>query len=165
MKSLKDFLTEKAMCPVDTIVPTPEELALMATATPLKEGMTGLVYEDIDPPTVLVMHRKAVKQLAEGQRVGIYYVDKINKYVTVPYDSVVSVTEETVIDKLKNSADNKTNIMVEHYDGTSSEVTPAMARRMIDLYKKINEANKAKMLEMLEASAKHFQTIAKFSKE
>jgi hypothetical protein len=165
MKSLKDFLTEKAQCQEDAVVPTPEELALMATATPLKEGMTGYAHEDIDPPTVLVMHRKAIRQLAEGQRVGIYYVDKINKYVTVPYDAVIPVAEETVIDQLKKAADTKKNIMVEHYDGTSSEVTPAMARRMIDLYKKINEANKAKMLEMLEASAKHFQTIAKFSKE
>ena len=56
-------------------------------------------------------------------------------------------------------------MVVEHYDGTTTEVTPEMAENIIALYKKINEANRAKMLDMLEASSKHFQTIAKFSKE
>jgi ClpP class serine protease len=56
-------------------------------------------------------------------------------------------------------------MVVEHLDGSVTEITPQMAKQMMDLYKKINEANKAKMQDMLEASAKHFQTIAKFSKE
>jgi hypothetical protein len=40
-----------------------------------------------------------------------------------------------------------------------------MAKSIMDLYKKINEANKEKLADMLEASAKHFQTVVKFSKE
>ena len=137
---------------------------MIASAKPLLEGVASYSL-DSDPPTVLVMHRKAIRELAEGHRVGVYYVDKINKYVTVPLDGQSTIAEETVIDRLNLAVEKKKNIMVEHFDGTSSEVTPQMARGMIELYKKINEANKAKMLDMLEASAKHFQTIAKFSKE
>ena len=39
----------------------------------------------MDPPAVLLMKRKSVRQFPNGQRVALYYVDKINKYVTVPY--------------------------------------------------------------------------------
>ena len=92
--------------------------------------------------------------------------DKINKYVTVPYEDMQwSANEETVFDKIKQVNEDKKSIVVEHMDGSTSEITPQMAKQMMELHKKINEANKAKMLDMLEASAKHFQTIAKFSKE
>ena len=140
--------------------------ALVATSNPMMEGKTSQSRE-LDPPAVLIMRRKSVRQFPNGQRVALYYVDKINKYVTVPYEDMAwsSASEETVFDKVKQVNESKQNIVVEHLDGSTSEVTPQMAKHMMDLYKKINEANKAKMLDMLEASAKHFQTIAKFSKE
>jgi hypothetical protein len=139
--------------------------ALMATSTPVMEGKTSLSRE-LDPPAVLIMRRKSVRQFPNGQRVALYYVDKINKYVTVPYEDMQwSTSEETVFDKIKQVNEDKKSIVVEHMDGSTSEITPQMAKQMMELHKKINEANKAKMLDMLEASAKHFQTIAKFSKE
>lgn len=142
-----------------------DNCALVATSNPMMEGKTSLSRE-LDPPAVLIMRRKSVRQFPNGQRVALYYVDKINKYVTVPYEDMAwSANEETVFDKVKQVNESKQNIVVEHIDGSTSEVTPQMAKHMMDLYKKINEANKAKMLDMLEASAKHFQTIAKFSKE
>lgn len=139
---------------------------LVATSEPMVEGKAGITH-DMDPPAVLIMRRKSVRQFPNGQRVALYYVDKINKYVTVPYEDMQwgSATEETVINQLRHSTKYKDNVVVEHFDGTSTEVTPEMAHNIIALYKKINEANRAKMLEMLEASSKHFQTIAKFSKE
>jgi hypothetical protein len=140
---------------------------LVATSEPMVEGRTGQ-SQDKDPPAILIMRRKSVRQFPNGQRVALYYVDKINKYVTVPYEDMqwgASYTEETVIDQLSYSAQYKDKVVVEHFDGTTTEVTPEMAQNIISLYNKINEANKAKMLEMLEASSKHFQTIAKFSKE
>lgn len=139
--------------------------ALMATSTPVMEGKTS-VSRELDPPAVLIMRRKSVRQFPNGQRVALYYVDKINKYVTVPYEDMQwSTSEETVFDKIKQVNESKKSIVVEHMDGSTSEITPQMAKQMMELHKKINEANKAKMLDMLEASAKHFQTIAKFSKE
>ena len=49
----------------------------------------------MDPPNVLVMKRKSVRQFPNGQRVALYYVDKINKYVTVPYTEMQWTAEET----------------------------------------------------------------------
>jgi hypothetical protein len=42
----------------------------------------------MDPPAVLIMKRKSVRQFPNGQRVALYYVDKIDKYVTVPYTAM-----------------------------------------------------------------------------
>jgi hypothetical protein len=42
----------------------------------------------MDPPAVLVMKRKSVRQFPDGQRVALYYVDKLDKYVTVPYTAM-----------------------------------------------------------------------------
>lgn len=163
MKRFKDFLSDKEQCQEDIEVSTPEELALMAANRPVLEGVSGYSLDN-DPPTVLVMHRKEIRHLDEGKRVGIYFVEKLNKYVTVPYDNV-QIAEETVMDQLHMSVQKRKSIVLEHNDNTTSEITPQMAKNMIELYKKINEANRAKMLEMLEASSQHFQTIAKFSKE
>jgi hypothetical protein len=139
---------------------------LVATDYPMLEGKSSKSRE-LDPPAVLIMRRKSVRQFPNGQRVALYYVDKINKYVTVPYEDMQWSTtdEETVFDKVKNCIKENKKIIVEHLDGSTSEVTPQMANKMMELYKKINEANKAKMKDMLEASAKHFQAISKFSKE
>jgi hypothetical protein len=155
------------VCPEDPLMQKlKNKKTLVATDQPMLEGKSSKSKE-LDPPAVLIMRRKSVRQFPNGQRVALYYVDKINKYVTVPYEDMQwsSSDEETVFDRLKLSINENRNITVEHYDGSTSEVTPQMAMKMMELYKKINEANKAKMKDMLEASAKHFQAISKFSKE
>ena len=42
----------------------------------------------MDPPSVLLMKRKSVRQFPDGQRVALYYVEKLDKYVTVPYTAM-----------------------------------------------------------------------------
>jgi hypothetical protein len=42
----------------------------------------------LDPPAVLIMKRKSIRQFSNNQRVALYYVDKIDKYVTVPYTAM-----------------------------------------------------------------------------
>jgi hypothetical protein len=42
----------------------------------------------MDPPAVLIMKRKSIRQFSNNQRVALYYVDKIDKYVTVPYTAM-----------------------------------------------------------------------------
>ena len=44
--------------------------------------------DSMDPPAVLIMKRKSIRQFPGNQRVALYYVDKINKYVTVPYTAM-----------------------------------------------------------------------------
>jgi hypothetical protein len=42
----------------------------------------------MDPPAVLIMKRKSIRQFSDGQRVALYYVEKLDKYVTVPYTAM-----------------------------------------------------------------------------
>jgi len=137
---------------------------LLATSLPVYEGRESK-YSDNDPPAMLVMRRKSIRQFANGQKVALYYIDKINKYVTVPYDGIMQLsTEETVFEKINFSFKANETILVEHLDGSTTEVTPSIAKSIIDLHKKVNENNKQKLADMLEASSQHFQTIVKFSK-
>lgn len=66
---------------------------------------SNVINEDhdkqMDPPNILIMKRKSIRQFPNGQRVALYHVDKINKYVTVPYTAMqwsssapTSATEE-----------------------------------------------------------------------
>ena len=49
----------------------------------------GAQYQkQMDPPAVLIMKRKSIRQFPDNQRVALYYVDKIDKYVTVPYTAM-----------------------------------------------------------------------------
>lgn len=52
----------------------------------MAEGKTH--QKPMDPPAVLIMKRQSVRQFPNDQRVALYYVDKINKYVTVPYTAM-----------------------------------------------------------------------------
>ena len=60
--------------------------------------------KSLDPPAILVMRRKSIRQYPNKQRVALYYVDKIDKYITVPYteyqwsSSGPPVEEETIKD-------------------------------------------------------------------
>lgn len=70
----------------------------------LQELEDMVLYEKIaieqphDPPAILIMRRKQIRQFPGGQRVALYYVDKLNKYVTIPYENMawsLPTTEET----------------------------------------------------------------------
>ena len=50
-----------------------------------------------DPPAVMIMKRVSIRQFGDGQRVALYHVDKINKYITIPYNASqwsISIPEE-----------------------------------------------------------------------
>lgn len=140
--------------------------ALVATDNPVMEGRQ--VHDaPKDPPAILIMRRKSIRMYPDGQRVALYYVDKLNKYVTVPYqDMQWSVAnEQTIFEKLSIIVEQNENMVVEHIDETISEITPEIANNILELYKKINESNKQKLIDMLESSANHFKQIVDFTKK
>lgn len=92
MRQFKDFLVTEDNITEDDGILLPEgfvydqEPLLEGTATHAKVG---------DPPAVLIMRRTAIRQFPNGQKIALYKVDKINKYVTVPYtdDNWIMTTE------------------------------------------------------------------------
>ena len=75
----------------------------MKTFNQFKTDLVESRDKSLDPPAVLIMRRKWIRQYPNQQRVAIYLVDKINKYITVPYteyqwsSSGVPVEEESDI--------------------------------------------------------------------
>ena len=51
------------------------------------------LYEDLSatdilpsmPPAQLVMKRKTIRQSGTGESIAMYHIDKINKYVMIPF--------------------------------------------------------------------------------
>ena len=145
MKSLKEFLDS---CNIDANdVVEAEDLPRILGEAAKNDKM--------DPPMVLIMRRKTVRQFPNGQRVALYYVDKINKYVTVPYSAMqwsASVEEElNSHDKLK---------MVIENNNVGSEVS----NDIFKIYNRLNEANKQKFLEMAEQNFNNLLSFVKKNK-
>ena len=47
------------------------------------------VDKDINQlPTILVLHRRAIRVFPDKQKVALYWADKINRYISVPFSDI-----------------------------------------------------------------------------
>jgi hypothetical protein len=124
-----------------------------------------------DPPAILIMRRKQIRQFPGGQRVALYYVDKLNKYITVPYEGMVwssptseeTELEESVMPHLKNIVDNHTAKSVKFKDGKSMKVDVQTANAILKVHGALNDENKKKVSDMAHKSKEHFNKVADFA--
>ena len=172
MKSLKDFLSDKKQTTVEEQKETVFEPQVL-TAVDAENLM--FAEEDgkqdnakpMDPPAVLIMRRKQIRQFPGGQRVALYYVDKINKYITVPYTAMqwsATVEEEKspfdVLTYIKESGELET---ITFEDGSKMTIKPQVAEVMLDLYNKLNYENRKKFVDSVNESKDSFQKLSKFA--
>lgn len=129
-----------------------------------------------DPPAVLIMRRKQIRQFSNNQRVALYYVDKINKYVTVPYTAMQwsagnmpeSVEleyniEDDVMNHLRNIVENKSTQTITFKDGKTMRVNESTARAVLDTYEKLNHENKTNVSAMVNESKEQFSKVVDFA--
>ena len=122
------------------------------------------------------MRRKSVRQFPNGQRVALYYVDKIDKYVTVPYTSMQwsaspseeveysgEVIGENVISQLKNIVEDGSYDRVQFEDGKRLMVTVELAEIILKVYNVLNESNKKQLAEMSNKSKEQFGKVVDFA--
>jgi hypothetical protein len=133
---------------------------------------SGSVKDPLDPPAVLIMRRKSVRQFPNGQRVAMYYVDKINKYVTVPYTAMQwsgSVDEEVeytdIIEQLRKIDERKCSGTVKHIDGTATKVRVETAENVLKIYESLTFNNKEEFKKILSESTEQFEEAASFVKK
>jgi hypothetical protein len=82
----------------------------MKTLKQLKNQITSNRDKSLDPPNILIMRKKSIRQYPNDQRVALYFVDKINKYITVPYTSYQwSSSGPPVEEELENDNDKYIN--------------------------------------------------------
>lgn len=98
-----------------------------------------------DPAAILIMRRKAIRQYPNGQRVALYYVDKLNKYVTVPYsDLQLSAMPENYVPQTKQQCLEESLITFMTYRNTSKN----LQENVLKVYKKLNEQNKERFVDL-----------------
>lgn len=154
MKSLKDYIQTE----------------------PLLEGSIEVNEESKpqDPPAIMVMRRKSIRQFPNGQRVALYYIDKIKKYVTVPYDDMqLSLTvkehyEEEETDVLLNLhqialTNESRRLMFD--DGSSIKVDSHTANEILNMHESLNLNNKEKVSGMIQESKQQFLKVVDFAKK
>lgn len=179
MKTLNDFLKGKEInLPEETETIEPE--VLMVSEEPnftLGVEKSKQVHQlPLDPPSVLIMKRKSIRQFPGGQRVALYYVDKIDKYVTVPYTAMqwsASTPEEVeysggvigegVISQLNNIVESNTYKRVQFGDGKKMLVTVDLAEAILKVYSVLNESNKEQLAEMANRDREHFGRVIDFA--
>jgi len=142
-------------------------------------------YEEInealdssDPPFVLVLKRKAIRLYPNGQKIALYFNNKINKYFSVPYGpgvdsniqaenlkNGINTINENNITQLQKIKDNHQLGAIKHNDGTSSKVDVQTAHAILNVHKKLNDENKKKFEDMINKSRQHLQKAAEFSQK
>ena len=167
---MKDFLDSRKPLPevVEEEVITIEELEAMDEA--LMEG-DEVKSHPMDPPAILIMRRKSIRQFPNNQRVAMYYVDKINKYVTVPYVAMqwsASMPEEVsgnIINSLENIVETQKEKFVQFDDGKTLRVDEQTAKNILKVYSALNEDNKQKLAEMAQTNKENFVKVSNFAQQ
>ena len=168
MKSFFDFKIKT----IETPVEIQEEIMFEAVDYVDTEGVI-VESKESDPPAVLVMRRKSIRQLNAKQKVALYYVDKINKYVTIPYEgNILSATINEdfedlntydIISELKDIVENncKKSIMLE--DGNWKNVSVHTAMSILEIYEnQLSKENKKLFAEMAIKSVADFNRVVDF---
>lgn len=164
MKKFKDHLTENNPLTIE------DDLVLEFLTN---EDIEQLEESSIDPntaqslPAVLVMQRKSFRVFPNGQKVAMYYIPRLDKYVTIPYGegswSMVPKYEETIIDKLKYISENKQSITVGFENGDTLKVDTRTAKNILQIYESLTVENKKKVQELIEQDKIGFKKMADFA--
>ena len=123
-----------------------------------------------DPPAILVMRRKSIRQFPNGQRVALYYVDKLKKFVTIPYDDEsvslspnMSFVKEDVMNHLNDIVTSGTGKRISFKDGSSVKVDRQTAHAVLKVHGALNDENKKKVSDMAHKSKHHFLKVVDFA--
>ena len=134
-----------------------EKIEESLEVTDLPPVMTNITEaKPHDPPAVLIMKRVSIRQFAGGKKVALYYIDKLNKYVTIPYSdlqwsndkekSIINTSEEIERIIESKNLDNK----------TSDDI--------LGLYYRLNETNRKNFLKMAEENFSNLLDFVKANK-
>lgn len=139
-----------------------------------------------DPPPVIVLRRIGLRVFPTGERVALYSNDKLGLNVSIPYSptnqlknknvGLASIREdlevlhfvsidETITKKLASIAKGSKPGVVHFADGSTAEVQPAIAARIIRLYKnkKVNFTNRVRFTKKMSNDRNSFRDVVDFT--
>lgn len=164
MRTLKNYLSEK-----DNSSEMENDLSLdFLTDKELKELEEAAIDPNIQGslPAVLVMQRKSFRVFPDGQKIAMYYIPRLDKYVTIPYGPKAWATmpkyEETIVDKLKVISEG-TPGTIKFANGDTLKVDVRTAKNILEVYKGLNTENQKKVTGLMEQSKIDFNKVASFA--
>ena len=130
----------------------------VADTKPIKEAKES----NFDPPYVLVLKRQSIRLFPNNTKVALYYNEKLNKTFSVPYGPGMNpiIQAESLLNNLNFSEDSKEFLFE---SGESIEILHHEAESLLNLYNKLNESNRKRMLNSLCESKNSFNKILKFA--
>lgn len=140
----------------------------------VKEELDEAVTKE--PPTTLLMRRKAIRQFPDGKKVVLYYIDRLAKFISIPYDDFFALgtgdipiaeevqdVNETVMPMLKKIAAAGVPMDVFHMDNMITKVDPVTAKSILNVHDAVNDSNKKKLEGMINKSKANFARVAAFA--
>lgn len=99
----------------------------------LDESLTGSANDINKIPPLIIMRRRAIRIFPDGQKVALYWADKINKFITVPFESI-GISEETQLDEISVSTAQR--VYAQRYaqptdDEVEKEIRDSKAQRTL----------------------------------
>jgi hypothetical protein len=129
-----------------------------------------------DPPTVLLLKRKAIRMYPNGTKIALYFNERLNKYFSVPYSDDIKISssiqaeeiqideeKQNGIDQLKKIRDSKQHGVINHRDGSASKVDAFTAGAILAVHDKLNDENKKKISGMVSNSHYQMSKVANFA--
>ena len=128
-----------------------------------------------DPPTIMILRRKAIRTFPGGERVALYRNDQLGLDFSVPYKSgdmkktpITAVKEETqieeaVVHKLHHIASTKTAGEVVFKNGARTKVEPKIASLIMTLHANLKPSNKKKIEDLVNKSPQGLEKVADFA--
>ena len=174
MKTLKDFISRTKIEEPQPVVEEKVEVELpLELQTKLEISNLTEAHGDAphDLPAILIMRRKSIRQMANGQKVALYYVDKLDKYVTIPYGEntwfttteSVDHVEVNIMEQLNHIVKNRSAKSIYFEDGDFTRVDIKTAKNVLHVFNSLNEENKQKITSMVHKSKEHFGKVVDFA--
>ena len=85
-------------------------------------------------PSLIIMKRRAIRVFPDGQKVALYWADRINKYISVPFQSI-GISEETLGEakKTKKSKDDLATYLNNRRSATKTDSASSSSQLRKDL--------------------------------
>ena len=157
MKTLSKFYSETEECNID------------------KSNILEDLSFKTDPPNLIVLKRKAIRVFPDGRKVALYYADKINQYVTIPY-SDTPTGNKGVLQFHEQKNDRRGNMpalqeivqtgqpaMLTFENGGQLKVDVMTAQAIINIFDRVNLTNRIKIERMINKDQNNFAKVAAFA--
>lgn len=171
MKTLKQFIdSDNEIISETDILEVSDEPIFEQGLNFTKELPKENHKKEADPPAILVMQRVAIRNYG-NQKIALYYIKNLHKYVTIPYDHLKWSLQAEEADKigdnilphLQEVVENRISKTVMFENGDTARISVEIADAILKVYGALTEENREKLLEAALKSKEYFKSVANFA--